>query len=460
MSLRPLVRCLICLLTLALSARAQTITSVSPSTAYYGSTSPVTVSGSGFGSSTGTVTFNGTAATSINSWSNTSISVYIPAPVGPGTSVVVTTSTGVKGNTYTANLAVTPQLASLYPSSAYPGQTVTISGPNLGSCTALFVDTTRGDYPTSENSNSGEQITFTVPSNAVTGPMFALCSGYQANGPTLTIGASPNITSITPSGAYYPESVEIQGANFGSSGSVTFNGVAATTFNWTSTAIGAYIPAYAGTATVIVTPTGAPQSNSYTYAETVTPSITSLSPASGGPGATLTISGSNLAVCNTLVMTESGGASQVNATFNTSSVVATVPSGVVTGPVYLYCDGYQTNQLTFTYSLPTTVVLSSSSNPATDNTAVMLTATVTSYDGTPTGSVTFYDGSTSLGSASLSGTNAALSVNNLATGVHTITAQYQGATPYQPATSSPLMQTIGGNSGAGQFACPANLGTS
>jgi hypothetical protein len=59
---------------------------------------------------------------------------------------------------------------------------------------------------------------------------------------------------------------------------------------------------------------------------------------------------------------------------------------------------------------------------------VTFTATVslTSSSGTPTGTVTFKDGSTTLGSSPLSGGSASYSTSSLATGGHSISAVYSG----------------------------------
>jgi hypothetical protein len=74
-------------------------------------------------------------------------------------------------------------------------------------------------------------------------------------------------------------------------------------------------------------------------------------------------------------------------------------------------------------------------------TAVLSPASVTagtSY--TLTGTVTFYDGTTVLGTATVSGNTAVLSgISLTATEVHTLTAAYSGDTTYAPSTSSPVV---------------------
>ncbi|MGD0179230.1 MAG: FG-GAP-like repeat-containing protein [Terriglobales bacterium] len=78
---------------------------------------------------------------------------------------------------------------------------------------------------------------------------------------------------------------------------------------------------------------------------------------------------------------------------------------------------------------PTATVVTSSLNPSNFGQAVTFTAKVTSkgYKGTPTGTVTFYDGTTNLGTANLNGkAKGTLTTSALAVGTHSITATYNG----------------------------------
>jgi hypothetical protein len=73
---------------------------------------------------------------------------------------------------------------------------------------------------------------------------------------------------------------------------------------------------------------------------------------------------------------------------------------------------------------PTTIALTSNANPSTFGQATVLTATVS--PSSATGAVTFFDGNTLLGGATVSMGKAALSVSALAIGSHSITAIYSG----------------------------------
>jgi phospholipase C len=90
----------------------------------------------------------------------------------------------------------------------------------------------------------------------------------------------------------------------------------------------------------------------------------------------------------------------------------------------------------------TSVALSSSANPSTYGQSVTFTAAVTSSAGTPTGKVTFTNGSGNLGSATLSGGVAALARSTLNAGASSITAVYAGTGVFPGSTSAVLTQQV------------------
>jgi hypothetical protein len=94
--------------------------------------------------------------------------------------------------------------------------------------------------------------------------------------------------------------------------------------------------------------------------------------------------------------------------------------------------------------------LASSKNPSSTGEPVTLTATVAVLapgTGTPTGGVTFLDGSTELGTATLNAAGtAAFTTTTLAIGSHSITAAYSGDTNFNASTSPALTQTVNGPS--------------
>ena len=158
----------------------------------------------------------------------------------------------------------------------------------------------------------------------------------------------------------------------------------------------------------------------------------------------------------TLTITGPGGFSQTQtatgvaglASFNLSSVVLTVAG---TYSISATSSGLTSATASLTVTAPTptatTTVLSA---PATSvvGTSVTLSATVTGTTGTPapTGQVSFMDGTATLGTSSLNGSEVAtFATSSLAVGSHSLTASYVGDTNNSPSTSQPITLTVTGS---------------
>jgi hypothetical protein len=95
----------------------------------------------------------------------------------------------------------------------------------------------------------------------------------------------------------------------------------------------------------------------------------------------------------------------------------------------------------------TTTSLTASPNPASLGTTVTFTATVhpappSTGGPTPTGSITFMDGSNFLGTGTLSGAVATFTTSTLSTGTHSVTAIYINDGNYSSSTSPAVVVTI------------------
>jgi hypothetical protein len=114
--------------------------------------------------------------------------------------------------------------------------------------------------------------------------------------------------------------------------------------------------------------------------------------------------------------------------------------------------------------LQTTTALTASASTVTVGSSLTLTATVTSSPGstTPTGTVTFYNGSTPLGTGTVTNGVATYSTQSLAVGTYSITATYSGdanhASSTSPAISVAVVPPSGGQtpSGGGGGGCTIN----
>ena len=93
----------------------------------------------------------------------------------------------------------------------------------------------------------------------------------------------------------------------------------------------------------------------------------------------------------------------------------------------------------------TTTALAASKSSIAAGASVTFTATVAGASGstgTPTGTVTFFDGATSLGPGTLASGVATYSTSSLAVGSHSITAVYGGDTNFSGSTSSAVSVTV------------------
>lgn len=103
-------------------------------------------------------------------------------------------------------------------------------------------------------------------------------------------------------------------------------------------------------------------------------------------------------------------------------------------------NGTRTNVFTFSYNAngvvqtPTTTALSLSANPTTYGNSVTLTAIVT--PSAATGSVTFEDGASVLGTSPLSSGSATYTTDQLSVGSHSLSAMYLGNSSYSASTGT------------------------
>ncbi|HKO56483.1 MAG TPA: M36 family metallopeptidase, partial [Thermoanaerobaculia bacterium] len=95
-------------------------------------------------------------------------------------------------------------------------------------------------------------------------------------------------------------------------------------------------------------------------------------------------------------------------------------------------------------SVATTTSISPSANPSPAGSSLTLTATVNSSAGAPnSGTVTFLDGGSPIGTGPVSAGVATYSTSSLSAGSHTLSARFEGITGFLPSTSATYVQTIG-----------------
>jgi YD repeat-containing protein len=317
------------------------ISSVSPTSGPAGTA--VTISGSTFGATrgTGSVTFNGTAAT-ITSWSDTSIVATVPALTASG-NIVVTSGGGIASNGVSFTVPA-PSISNISPDSERVGASVTVGGTNFGSLAGRI--SFNGTNATS-SSWSNTQIVVPVPSGATTG-LVIVTQGVASNSASFAVIPPPTISGVSPASGAVNSQITISGSGFGiprGSGSVTFNGTVATPFSWSDSSIIVPVPAGATAGPLVVT-AGGINSNSFAFTVTPGPSITGISPSTGAAGAAISISGQNFGASQGLVRINGLPASVTS--WSPTSIGATVPANVSTGPVTVSVGQQVSNGVTFT----------------------------------------------------------------------------------------------------------------
>ncbi len=183
----------------AFSIVAPSITTITPASGAVGSS--VTIAGSNFGASQGTSTLKfGTAAATVNLWSNTSITATVPSlPLGSSN---VTVTVGANASNATAYAVAAPVLSAISPASGVAGSTVTLTGSNLGvsqgSSTVQF-----GSVAATVTSWSNTSVSATVPTLAAGAYNVIVTVGGNASNAepfTVTTGPPQPVVSIDSGG--------------------------------------------------------------------------------------------------------------------------------------------------------------------------------------------------------------------------------------------------------------------
>jgi hypothetical protein len=250
---------------------------------------------------------------------------------------------------------------------------------------------------------------------------------------TVTVNqAMPAITWATPVGTTYGTALGAAQLNASS--------VIAGTFSY-SPAAGTVLGVGTHTVTATFTPTDATDYSGASASVTIvvgqgTPAITWATPAAITYGTALGAGQLNASstVAGTLMYSPAAGTMLGG---GTHTVVGTLWPTDTTD----YSIATASVTVTVTQATPADVMVSSA-NPAFVSNPVSFTATVGSTAGTPTGTVSFYDGTTLLGSGILSAGTGTFSSSALMAGAHSITAVYSGDSNFVTVTSGVLTEAI------------------
>ena len=364
-----------------------TISTVTPSSSKISVATPITITGTNFGSALAgvSVSVGGVAATSPLFVSTTKITATTPASTVAGDKdIVVTTSNGIvtqfAGFTYYG----VPTIASVSPAAGpiAAGTIITITGTNLSDATIVTVG---GVAATNISVISSTSIVAFAPAGVAGAQSVGVTTpgGVGTKASAYTFVAAPTIASVTPSTGPMSggTSFTITGTNL-SGASVTIGGIAASSVVATATSITAKSPSSTSKIAkpIVVTTSGGTSTPTQMFTYTgVAPIIASLDPASGpvNGGTLLYINGSNFTGATSVTI---GGAVASNMLVYSSLIRVNTPSGVVGDqPIVVNSpEGPSTQAVTFTYTavqVPTITFVSPSFGPTAGGTPITIGGT-------------------------------------------------------------------------------------
>ncbi len=318
------------------------INSFSPISASIGA--PIFIFGTGFSNATN-VTVNGTSMpfSVINS---TQITVTLSGNCNPSGNITVTTPYGTASlGTFTLNGP--PDITSFSPQVAGPGMTITINGHKLTGTQSVYF----GGTPATSYTVVSDSVVTAVVGSGSSGDIHIHSLNGDASISDFTVTTLPIITSFSPTAAMTGTTVTISGANFTSTYGVWFGSTLASSFTVVSpNKITAIVGNGSSGSVFVATPVGFGNLPGFTYLPP--PSITSFTPASGGPNTTITINGTNF---NNVTAVAIGGTPAKNfVIMNATQIVATVGAGS-SGNITL-TNPYGTGSMgTFTFAGPPSI---------------------------------------------------------------------------------------------------------
>ncbi len=369
-------------------------------------------------------------------------------PSAYGATVTFTATVSVSGGIPVSGTVSFYDAATFLGSSTLNGNTAAYSTATLpvgsNSITATYTDTNNVSSTSSPLTQVVEQNTATVLTSSV---------NPAVHGTPITFTAVVAATgTVVPTGTvtFYDGTVQIGTGTLAAAGTTS----AAATFPTSTLAAGTHsiTAAYGGDAKDFAS-TSAALSETVNIASSTTALAASANPAIAGKPLTLTATvttngGTAAGTVNFYNGTTLLGAGTLNGAGAATFTTSTLPVGSYSITATYVGDANDTTSTSAALSLTviqaTTSTKLISSNPSIQVTAsVTFTATVSGNGGTPTGNVTFMDGSNTLGSIAVNSSGvAAYTTTSLAVGSHNITAVYGGDPNDAGSTSTVVTENV------------------
>ncbi|MHC9543206.1 MAG: beta strand repeat-containing protein [Vulcanimicrobiota bacterium] len=286
-----------------------------------------------------------------------------------------------------------PVLTAVSPESGEVGTAVTLTGTNLGTSGTISF----GSTSATATSWSATTIVTTVPTGLASGTynITVIPDGSTVAATisfTVTSLTDPVLTAVSPATGSPGTTVTLTGANLGTTpGTITFGTTAAAATSWSATTIVTKVPGGLndGATTITVTPHGSMVSPtiSFTVTGATEPYITDVSPSSGTPGTSVTLTGANLGT--TAGTVTFGDTAAVITSWSDNAIVTTVPTSVAGTVTISVTPAGSTKTVTISFTVtepPDPVIKTVTPGSGSPGTTVALAG---ANFGTTAGTVTF-----------------------------------------------------------------------
>jgi hypothetical protein len=322
-----------------------TITSLSPTEGPVGTT--VTITGTGFSTTTSTVMFNDVPAT-VALATDKQLTVTVPPSATTGAVKVSTGGREVTGPVFTVTVTPQPihsiQVTGISPMSGFVGTEVTITGlgfsTNASENIVKFKGTSgRNDISAVVKSATATQLIVIVPANAATGPVSVGFGNHSVIAWDLVFTVlpsdGPTLSAVAPTSGTAGTAVTLTGTGFSATPSqniVKFNGIEATVTNATTTTLTVTVPAEATSGDVTVTVNGRTSPGIH-FDVTAALTITNYTPTTGTAGTAVIIAGSGFGTDPTAITVKFNGVTAQVFESAETWLKTSVPVGATTGTI-------------------------------------------------------------------------------------------------------------------------------
>ncbi|MBI1753702.1 MAG: IPT/TIG domain-containing protein [Acidobacteria bacterium] len=244
-----------------------------------------------------------------------------------------------------------PRLDSLSPGHGKAGDSLTLNGQNLAATSQVFFGTTS----TAPTAVTAATLAVTVPAGLAPGAVSVTARVGSATTNALTftvdgVGNGPHLTDAAPAHALPGTTIQLNGQNLAAVVEVRFGTTTAVPQGLTATSLNVVVPSLAVGPVQIVAHSAAGDSNALPFSVdgiAPVPQLTSVAPASAAAGASVQLTGLNLAAVDAVKFGTVSAVPQ-SATATTLNVV--VPAGLALGAtsIVAHSSGGDSNALAFT----------------------------------------------------------------------------------------------------------------